>query len=297
MKPQYPVYIPSKGRADKCFTALELLQDGVPFRLVVEPQEYEIYAEQFGEDPLLTLPINDPGTVVYARNWIKDHAISEGWERHWQLDDNIKGFLRRWKAQRIRCDAGLALGWTERFVDRYENIAIAGLNYEMFVPDGWKRRPFKLNCHVYSCTLVLNSIPHRWRGRYNEDTDICLQVLSDGWCTLLMNAFLARKMQTMQVKGGNTDALYQDDGRVKMARALERLWPGVVTTTRRYGRPAHSIKANWRRFDTPLKLKPGIDLEDMPGVDEEGMVLTQVADEIKNDELRELAQPYLKGPG
>ena len=36
--PRYPVYIPSKGRAEKCYTAQFMFDDGVPFYLVVEEQ-------------------------------------------------------------------------------------------------------------------------------------------------------------------------------------------------------------------------------------------------------------------
>ena len=145
--------------------------------------------------------------------------------------------------------------------------------------------PFYLNSRVYSCTLVLNRLPHRWRGRYNEDTDLCLQVLADGWCTVLVNAFLTQKARTMTIKGGNTAALYQGDGRLKMARSLERLWPGVVKTSRRFQRPQHVVYDAWRRFDTPLRLKPGVDLAQLPPVDDYGLRLAQVA-EIKSESLR-----------
>jgi hypothetical protein len=96
-----------------------------------------------------------------------------------------------------------------------------------------------------------------------------LQVLADGWCTLLMNAFMVKKMTTMTMHGGNTDDFYQGDGRLRMSRSLERLWPGVVETKRRYGRPQHVI--NWRKFRTELRLKPGLSVTDGP--DEYGMVL------------------------
>jgi hypothetical protein len=67
----------------------------------------------------------------------------------------------------------------------------------------------------------------------------------------------------MEMKGGMTDSnenSYRGDGRLKMARTLERRWPGVVTTRRRFQRPQHVVKANWAYFDTPLRLKPGINL-------------------------------------
>lgn len=290
--PRYPVYVPSKGRSDQCLTAQFLAEDHVPFYLVVEPQEHNLYAEKFGEERVLDLPFNNPGSVIPARNWIKEHATAAGYLRHWQLDDNIRNMVRRWKGKRFPCNARAALRAVEDFTDRYENIAISGMNYVMFAPDNKKIPPFFLNCHVYSCSLVLNSLPYRWRGRYNEDTDLCLQVLADGWCTVLTNAFLIRKVRTMTMKGGNTSTIYHGDGRLKMARALERMWPGVVETDRRFKRPQHVVKYAWRRFDTPLKLKPGIDLSKMEP-NEYGMKLVQVAPEIKSEELRQLVQQEL----
>jgi hypothetical protein len=283
--PRYPIYIPSKGRYEKCLTAQCFDKDGVPFCLVVEPQERDEYVRRFGEARVLTLPFSNLGLgSIPARNWIKDHATAAGAERHWQFDDNISGVWRWWRGRRLYCRAGVALAACEDFVDRYENIAVAGLNYVMFGVGSTK--PFVANVHVYSATLVLNSIPHRWRGRYNEDTDLCLQVLADGWCTVLFNAFLVQKIGTMTMKGGNSDQLYQGDGRLKMARALERQWPGVVETKRRFKRPQHVIKDSWRRFDTPLKLKPGIILPTEPN--EYGMKLRQVKPTVKSADLRAL---------
>ena len=161
--PRYPIYIPSKGRFDVCYTAKVLEEDNVPYHLVVEPQEYDRYAENYAKDHLLVLPFSDQGSVIPARNWIKDHATKAGHERHWQLDDNIRKFRRTCLGKRIPVAAGLALRICEDFTDRYENVAISGLNYSMFV---FKQRvpPFYVNVHVYSCTLVLNSVPYRWRG-------------------------------------------------------------------------------------------------------------------------------------
>lgn len=276
--PRYPVYIPSKGRADVCLTAKFLDRDGVPFRIVVEPQEEREYASRFGAQRVLVLPFSNLGQgSIPARNWIKDHATAEGHLRHWQLDDNISGIRRMFRKRRIPCLGGPAFAAVEDFTDRYENIAISGLNYAMFI--GLRTEPpFNLNCRVYSCSLVLNSIPHRWRGRYNEDADICLQVLASGWCTALVNVFLIQKLRTMTVKGGNTAELYAGDGRLKMARSLERVWPGVVKTSRRFKRPQHVVFDSWRRFDTPLIPKAGVDLDALAaaGPDEYGLALTEV---------------------
>lgn len=279
--PRYPIYIPSKGRYDRCLTAKFLHEDDVPFHLVVEPQEADKYASEHGADRVLVLPFRDRGSSIPARNWIKQHSIEAGHARHWQLDDNITYVTRWYRRKRIRCRSGVALAAVEDFTDRYENVAIAGLNYHCFGIAN--RPPFSANKHVYSCVLVLNSLPYEWRGPYNEDTDLCLQALAGGWCTILVNAFLIKKKRTMTMPGGNTDELYQDDGRLEMARCLERRWPGIVKVIRRWGRPQHYVIDDWKRFKTPLKLRKGLSLDQFEGPDEYGMELTQVDPEVKGD--------------
>lgn len=254
--PKYPIYIPSKGRWDRCYTARFMRDDGVPFRLVVEEQEAEKYAEKFGEESILVLPFRNKGTVVPARNWIREHSEKEGFERHWQFDDNIRKIIRLYKGKRIPYPSGTAIRVAEDFTDRYENIAITGFNYRGFARSAIP--PFFLNCHVYSATLFWNDVPYKWRGKYNEDTDLCLQVLSGGYCTVNLNVFLIEKEVTMTMRGGNTDELYQGDGRAKMSRELEARWPHLVETIRRWNRPQHKIRKEWRAFDTPLKKKKGV---------------------------------------
>ena len=68
--------------------------------------------------------------------------------------------------------------------------------------------------------------------------------------------------------------------------SLERAWPGVVTTKRRFGRPQHVITYNWRKFDTPLRLKPEF-VGKKWAPNEYGLKLTAVA-EVKSPRLREL---------
>jgi hypothetical protein len=278
--PRYPIYIISKGRAglsDSGSTAFWLRRDGTPFRLVVEPTETDEYAKTWGRDCLLELPFHDLGLGgIPARNWVWEHAKESGARRHWILDDNVKGFRRMNRGLRIVVDTRFAFSVLEDFVDRYENIAVAGMNYQGFVTEQ-VAQPFYLNVHVYSVLLIDNALPFRWRGRYNEDTDLCLQALSRGHCTVLFNSFCADKSPTMTVAGGNTAELYQGDGRLKMARSLEQAWPHVVTVDRRWRRPQHVV--NWKRFKTPLIRRTDIDWDTMPAVDEHGIRLQKVTDE------------------
>jgi len=260
IRPRYPIYVPSRDRYQhaRALTARVLSKHDVPFRLVIEEPEHEQYAKLVGEETLLVLPFANLGQgSIPARNWIREHAEAEGHARHWQLDDNIRVFRRMDEGMRIPCDPGTALRVCEDFTECYANVGISGLNYQMFVVTATKV-PFYWNCHVYSCTLINHAMDARWRGRYNEDTDICLQALSTGWCTLLLNTFMADKMPSGVIPGGNYSTIYDspdkdsqidpatEDGRLKMARELERRWPKFVRVDRRYGRAQHVI--DWRLF-------------------------------------------------
>jgi len=56
---------------------------------------------------------------------------------------------------------------------------------------------------------------------------------------VLLDAFLADKQATMTMKGGNTDELYQGDGRLEMARSLQRQHRDVTRISRKWGRWQH----------------------------------------------------------
>lgn len=71
---RYPVYIISKGRFDCCHTANFFIQDGVNFRIAVEPQEEQQYREKYG-DRVLVLPFSNLGKgSTPARNFCWEHS-------------------------------------------------------------------------------------------------------------------------------------------------------------------------------------------------------------------------------
>lgn len=278
MNPRYPVYIISKGRWESRLTARALAAIGVPFLIVVEPQEFNQYAAVIHPSCILTLPFSNLGQgSIPARNWVWEHSIGEGHARHWIMDDNIRTFYRLNRNSKIRWGDGTGLAVMEDFTERYTNAALVGPNYQWLAKQRQAIPPFNANTRVYSCILIANSTPHRWRGRYNEDTDLSLRVLKSGDCTILFNAFLCDKQTTMVMKGGNTDELYKQsaefDGRLEMARSLQRQHPDVVKITRKWGRWQHQV--DYRPFKgNALIRKPGVEIQ--PGVNEFGMKLVQV---------------------
>ncbi len=152
------------------------------------------------------------------------------------------------------------------------------MQYQYLAKAKQKISPVIFNTRCYSCILIQNNLPFRWRGRYNEDTDLSLRVLKAGHVTAEFNAFLAGKITTLTMKGGNTDELYRQDekfdGRLEMARSLQRQHPDVAKVTRKWGRWQHQV--DYRPFKgNKLIRRPGVEVR--AGVDNYGMVLKQVS--------------------
>ncbi len=246
----------------------------MPYRIVVEPQEFEQYAAVIDPEKILQLPFSNLGQgSIPARNWIWEHSKAEGHERHWIIDDNIMWFARLNKNKKLRLTTGVGFKVVEDLTLRYENVPLSGMQYEMFTPALQKVTPLIFNTRVYSCLLIQNNLTVRWRGRYNEDTDLSLRVLKMGFCTILCQVFIIKKITTLKMKGGNTEELYRDGGRLKMAQSLENQHPDVVKIRRRWGRYQHVV--NYRPFKkNKLILKPGIVVPSEPN--EYGMKLVRL---------------------
>lgn len=317
--PTNPVYIVSKGRSDSMLTSRSLNRMRVPHFIVIEPQDYDAYVNAFSNfnidtATLIVAPFSNHGDGPgRARNYAWDHAISIGAKKHWVCDDNIADFYRLNRNERIRVESGVIFKAAEDFVDRFENVPISGFQYRFFIAPNQKYPPFVANTRIYSTLLISNDCKHRWRGRYNEDTDICLRVLKDGDCTIQFNAFMQGKAATQTVRGGNTDEFYHKEGNldksqwrdgqlnpvgtVNKSQMLVDMHPDVARVAWRYGRWHHYVdytvfqkrecdlnpeQIKIRRnlgltdSDNRLKLKHGIDLTAMPKINEYGLKLKRL---------------------
>lgn len=276
---RYPVCIPSKGRADCQRTGKALDRLGVSYRFFVEETEYDAYCAALGESRVVRLPFHDLGQgSVPARNFIWDWARERGYARHWVVDDNIRSFVRCTGGRRLCVYGGGLFRAMEDFVDRYENVALAGPHDKGFVNDrSGTLSPFLLNSRVYSCVLVDTALPYRWRGRYNEDTDLSLRCLKDGRPTVLFRSLLMDKMDTVGVRnarplpGGNTDNVYADgDHRRRFAEALRELHPDVVQVVWKFNRWHHQVDYSPFRKNRLIP-RPGVVLPEAD--DDYGMTL------------------------
>lgn len=260
--PAFPVYVISKARSATCITSRALDRMGVAHKVVIEPCDYSDYQQTLGADKLLQLPFSNLGQgSIPARNWVWQHSLESGSAWHWILDDNIHNFYRLNRNEKIKVRTGAIFKAAEDFVLRYDNIGKAGFHYDYFCKADQRLPAYYLNTRVYSCILLRNDGEFRWRGKYNEDTDLSLRILKSGLCTVLFAAFLAGKMGTLKMKGGNTDFVYVDgDNRRKFAESLVKQHPDVAKVVWKFGRWHHHVDYRGFKDTASLNLKAGVKL-------------------------------------
>ena len=284
MLPKFPVYIVSKGRANNGLTTRALHEMGVPHYLVVEEDEMDLYKDGRCYGEILVMPRiykaeyelcddlgfskgTGPGP---ARNFCIDHSIWKGFDRHWVLDDNIDAFHYLNRNEKFEIRTGATLKAAEDFVCRYSNVPVAGFNYYSFCKKNDAVPPYVLNTRIYSCLLIDNKARYRWRGRYNEDTDLSLRVLKDGLCTIQFNAFLCGKITTQRMKGGNTEEFYDDEGTLPKSQMLEKLHPDVAKVVFKFNRWHHQVDYSQFKKNKLIKV---VDTSMMPKINNYGMEL------------------------
>lgn len=279
--PQYPIFIPSKGRAGHPYTIRALSAYKVPFTVIVEPPEvrpYEDALRYFGGygsvlplDPAFTRDYDACKTLAPgesagsgpARNMAWAAALEQGAPWHWVVDDNIAGWWYYNRNRKMHAGDAAPIRLMEDFTDRYTNVAMAGPTYYMFVSRKQKYPPFTANTRIYSCNLIRSDLPFRWRGKYNEDTILSLDLLKAGYCTLLYNAWLVWKIRTGTVPGGNAEIYAQ--GTREKSEMLVREHPDVARASYRFSRDHHYV--DYGRFRQSLIRKPDLAPFEYPRLD------------------------------
>lgn len=289
MQPRYPLYIVSKGRADTRLTSRALDFMRVPHYIVVEPQEYDMYCEAVKGTLATPIAMDMTYKETYelcdelgltkstgpgpARNFAWDHSVSNGFAAHWVMDDNINNFLRLHNNLKIKFADGTGFRVLEDFFDRYENLVMMGPNYRSFASQNASMPPFVMNTRIYSANLIRNDAKwisgpragqlFRWRGRYNEDTVISLDMLTQGLCTVQSNFMLQDKLRTQVLGGGNTAEFYAGEGTAPKSRMLKEIYPEYTELVWRFQREHHYV--DYSSFkNTKLIRKPGIVIPDEP---------------------------------
>ena len=181
------------------------------------------------------------------------------------MDDNIKNFcyiagICKKNNTYVRRICDKVKFWelfpqAENFFDRYENLLMIELTQNDFCIQVSKLK-YMLNTRCFSCNLIWNDIPIRWRGRYNEDVILSYDIINSGYCIASYKGLLKQKQSTREAIGGNhavkkgdKDSLYSDGFDYKNSSAektdlLLKVYPQYFRKVIKYGRVHHDYIRN-----------------------------------------------------
>lgn len=243
-----PICIASKGRAGKSKTIERLIEEGVAFKVFVEPQEAEAYRAAYPADrcEIYILPENNRG-IGYVRQWVLEHSRAGSAEWYWTLDDDIQQTYHVIGGRCIKLSLSECLHQAEAIILQHE-VALGALEYQQYA---WSaKRPVKFNSYCDVAVLVnlerTRYINYRAHLNGKEDRDFVLQALATGQRSMrtCWLAFSAPKNGTNE--GGLYDA-YKAGIEAECSRRMVEAWPGVCTlNTKADGRP--DVKIDWKQF-------------------------------------------------
>ena len=250
MKTAYPIYIPSKGRADSQKTVkLLLANDITDFYVVVEHNEREAYKSTVSKRNLLVLPGSDYGTSSVARNVCIEHSKKRGYAKHWQFDDDITYVMEHSLGVQVSTDLLKILLYIEKVSDSSPTNAVTGIRTIDFL-----RRPapqFTRNTSLTSLYLLKNLPSIRFRGTMYVDIDYQLQCLRKGYTTLRCNDFAFRFITPLIQKGGYYSTYADDKKRMESIKYFLANNPDVNPTVERTPKgylQLTKIGSIWQKF-------------------------------------------------
>jgi len=265
--PKYPIYVISLGRWEKRRTIRYLEKANIDYKVVVEPSEYDEYCKVINPANIIKCPEDFSKKMcggIPVRNFVWEHSISNGHQKHWILDDNIECYYRNNKCQNSEIFSGAVFKTIEDYTDRYTNVKMSGHQYLSYAPEGKIRCPITLNTRIFSSILLSNDIypEFKWRGVYNEDVDLSIRLQKAGYVNVLSNFLLCHKKTTMADKGGNTSTIYSnEDAHLKKAQALKEFHPDCVEVVPHKTRKWHHT-VDFSDLKNELIMIDGLVLED-----------------------------------
>lgn len=240
-----PIYIASKGRADKCLTAQMLQDDGVGFFLVVEPQDADKYSRAFPRVILIVLPQDNWG-ISFARNQILNHAHRGISDWVWMLDDDIKRFYHVKGDKCLPCPSHEALNRSEEVLKGVQNLAVGAMEYQQYAWSAKKNLAMNSYCDVAVFINLERTAALRYRDKCKEDRDLVLQTLSLGYDSARATRYAFSVPKNGSNKGGLHDA-YANGLETEWSKNMVKMWPGVCEhVTKKDGR--RDVKIHWKKL-------------------------------------------------
>lgn len=249
---EFPIFVPSKGRPYNATLIYILREAKLDFTAVVEPQDLAEYQRAHPGVKFLVLPQDNQG-IVYARQFILDHARAQGFTRYWQIDDNIGGFSYTLDRQTYPITVRAALGGLEKLMlempgPARDKIALVAPDYQQFAV--MADESLKFNTRAYCCVLTRTDtgLNYRHSGRLDtkEDVDFTIQHLASGYQTLISHRYAMEKPTMGRNTTGGLAEMYRAGQHERAARFLQSLWPQYVKLVRK--KLGFDAQVDWARF-------------------------------------------------
>lgn len=178
------VAIPSKGRSDTIFkrTLRWVVRTGFDVKVFVEPQDIELYREgardgnyqnytDITDEHFIDIGENDKG-LSYAKKFIKDYAIANGYDLVFRMDDDIMRFTGR---GRNKPDDLMIIQFAEMVgkcriaFGKYPDVAAIGFPYrnELFEPKEWSL----INGRLQTCYIIKPEYITEGFGSFDDFAD------------------------------------------------------------------------------------------------------------------------------
>ena len=244
-----PILIPSKGRANKCKTAL-LLGNLPNLFIVVEQQEHELYLknEDLKYYNFIILPENDKG-ISYVRNYCLQWAYKMGWDWFWMIDDDINNFYKRENGKLIKDNNSLFQA--EQIID--DKTAQISLEYQQFA---WcANKDYILNSYNDVCVCINTKVCKEKNIKYRpyvnlkEDRDFTMQIIKSGYNVkrYTLSAFGAPKNGSNE--GGLKDMYDNRSNELTASKRMIELWGEDICrlNIKKDGRP--DCKIIWKNIN------------------------------------------------
>lgn len=228
-------YVPSRNRP-QCVTPETLIRYGVPskdIKIVVRPDEYDMYRQEWDDHLLMVLPITVNGLSA-TRQWLLENTVGK---YQCQIDDDITSFgikasILEFGGVHTFSDKRSFDLMIKKFVDWLEEGITAASTQDRVAVARPSSKRYK-DCTRIGQVIFLNRheiVKRGWRFdrcQIYADQDMALQIVRGGGLTRVSHEY-AHNMRPIYAPGGVQ--VYRTQKVINSsAKKLCELHPGLVT--------------------------------------------------------------------
>lgn len=247
----YPIFIPTHNRVQTATTPKLLDAARLPYTLVCDPDQANAYSEKFPQANIMPVPRKGRG-IVYARQWLLEHARSDGMNGYWVLDDDIQNYVQfgvdgSQKPATIRA----ALSSVEALLSRYTNVVVAAPTLAQFAWAAIRRgETFTYNrCYWIGWWMRADTgIDHDPDLNVKCDVGWLIEHLATGnWVSIMSNEFGVRT-PAMASNAGGLHSVYVAGKQNAASRKLAAQWPHYCKLNDKGGTKGTDLAIQWNEF-------------------------------------------------